>query len=92
MRVGVSSGPLVAGVIGETRRSYDVWGDAVNVASRMESNGAPGRVQISADTYESMAHRGNYTFEPHEVHAKGKGLLSTYFVEQRNRTSQQWTF
>ena len=55
-RIGVNSGPLVAGDIGRAKFQYDLWGDTVNVASRMESTGVAGRVQVSDDTYQLIKH------------------------------------
>ena len=92
LRVGISTGPLVAGVIGEIRKTFDVWGDAVNTASRMESNGQPGRVQISQATYAEVTRKGNYIFSANEVQAKGKGLLQTYFVAHKIKQVEQWKF
>ena len=93
VRMGISTGPVVAGVIGETRKFYDVWGDAVNTASRMESNGEPGRVQISESTYDQIRNKGSYIFHPNQVRAKSKGLMKTYFVEHKlSRGSEQWNF
>ncbi len=54
LRIGINSGPVVAGVIGRKRFLYDLWGDAVNMASRMESHGTPGRIQITEATYELL--------------------------------------
>jgi adenylate cyclase len=79
MRVGISSGPVVAGVIGEQRLIYDVWGDAVNTASRMESTGVPGRVHVSLSTYDQVRHA--FTFEElPPIDVKGKGKMQTFLV------------
>ena len=80
LRVGTSTGPVVAGLIRAVRRSYDVWGDTVDVASRMGGNGVANKVQVSQGTYDAMSKRGNFSFEPNEVNAKGKGLLKCYIV------------
>lgn len=78
-RIGINSGPLVAGVIGTSKFHYDVWGDTVNVASRMESHGEPGRVQISASTYELI--KDEFVCEPRgPIEVKGKGKMETWFV------------
>jgi class 3 adenylate cyclase len=82
IRTGVNTGPVVAGIIGTSKFIYDLWGDAVNTASRMESHGVPGRVQATAATYERL--RGRYLFEPRgTVRVKGKGELPTYFLNGR---------
>jgi class 3 adenylate cyclase len=79
LRVGISSGPLVAGVIGRSRYSYDLWGDTVNVASRMESQGMPGQVQVSSGTAAALGDA--YDLAPVGlVEIKGKGLMETYLV------------
>jgi class 3 adenylate cyclase len=81
-RVGVHCGPVVAGVIGTKKFIYDVWGDTVNVASRMESLGTPGRVQVSQAVMERL--RGAYTFEDRGlIDVKGKGPAHTYFLVDR---------
>ncbi|MCB1167788.1 MAG: adenylate/guanylate cyclase domain-containing protein [Leptospiraceae bacterium] len=80
IRIGIHTGPLVAGVIGTEKFAYDVWGDTVNLASRMESSGEPGRINISGSTYElvkrffACEHRG-------QIKAKNKGLVEMYFVD-----------
>ncbi len=80
IRIGINTGPLVAGVVGKKKYAYDIWGSTVNVASRMESNGEPGRVNISAATYEMIkdkyacTHRG-------KIFAKNIGEIDMYFVE-----------
>ena len=82
LRVGVHTGPAIAGVIGVKKFAYDVWGDAVNTASRMESHGVPGKIQVSEDTYQLL--KEHFAFEPRGmIDVKGKGPMSLYFLEQR---------
>lgn len=79
-RFGLNSGPVVAGVIGDTKFQYDIWGDTVNTASRMESHGVPGRIQITKSTYELI--REDFACVPRgPVQVKGKGTLYTWFLE-----------
>lgn len=81
IRIGVHSGPVIAGVIGRRKMVYDIWGDSVNIASRMESNGAPGKVNISESTYKLLKNR--YKCESRgSVEIKGKGSMAMYFVER----------
>jgi class 3 adenylate cyclase len=78
-RIGVNTGPAMAAVVGHYRFTYDVWSDAVNTASRMESTGAPGRIQVTEETYRRLC--GSYTFEPRgQIEVKGKGSMTTYFL------------
>jgi class 3 adenylate cyclase len=82
VRVGIHVGPTVAGVIGMRKFIYDVWGDAVNKASRMESSGVPGRVQVTEDTYRRL--RGAFAFERRgEIDVKGLGRVTTYFLLEK---------
>jgi class 3 adenylate cyclase len=79
MRVGIHSGPVVAGVIGKIKFTYDLWGDTVNVASRMESSGQPGRVHISEQTEAQL--RGQFALEDRGfVECKGLGAVQTFFL------------
>lgn len=79
-RIGMHSGPLVAGVIGQERYQYDLWGDTVNIASRMESQGEAGRVQISKTTYELI--KNDFECESRgTILVKGKGEMETWFLE-----------
>jgi adenylate cyclase len=78
VRIGVASGRVVGGVIGRQRLLFDLWGDTVNLASRMESSGVPGRIHVSESTRDLLA--GRCDFERREVDVKGLGRLTTYFV------------
>lgn len=81
MRVGLHTGPVVAGIVGSRKFQYDIWGDAVNTAARMESSGEVGQVNISAVTYELLQHDPAFRFTPRgKVEAKGKGAMEMYFV------------
>ena len=79
IRIGINSGELVAGIIGKTKFIYDVWGDTVNVASRMESTGEPMRIHVSEPTYFYTKHAFDYK-ESAQVDVKGKGIMNTYFL------------
>jgi class 3 adenylate cyclase len=79
IRIGINSGPVVAGVIGTMKFIYDLWGDTVNVASRMESHGVPGAIQVTQSVYEKLNDR--YDFKPRgEIEVKGKGQIQTWLL------------
>ena len=84
LRIGLASGPVVAGVVGARKFFYDVWGDAVNVASRMETTDVEGRIQVPQSMYERL--KDGYVLEERgDVDVKGKGLMHTwYLVGRRN--------
>jgi adenylate cyclase len=83
MRVGIHTGPIVAGIVGVKKFAYDIWGDAVNTASRMESSGAVGQVNVSQSTYESLKDDNQFKFESRgKIEAKGKGEMEMYFVSK----------
>jgi adenylate cyclase len=84
MRVGIHTGPVVAGIVGVKKFQYDIWGDTVNTASRMESAGEVGKVNISQATYELVKEEPQFTFESRgKIEVKGKGEMEMYFVSQK---------
>jgi class 3 adenylate cyclase len=84
VRIGIDTGPVVAGVIGTSKFSYDLWGDTVNTASRMESDGVAGHIQVTARTFQCL--RDGYRFQRRgSIPVKGKGEMVTYFLLGRNQ-------
>jgi class 3 adenylate cyclase len=85
IRIGINTGPVIAGVIGTKKFIYDLWGDAVNIASRMESHGVPGSIQVTDSTYERLKDR--YHFEERgSIHIKGRGEMNTYWLLDKRST------
>ena len=85
LRIGIETGPVVAGVIGLKKFSYDLWGDAVNVASRMESQGMPDEIQVTEAVYKRL--KDQYLFEERgRIDVKGKGMMTTYWLKGRKES------
>lgn len=80
LRIGIHTGPVVAGVVGRIKYAYDIWGNTVNIASRMESNGAPGKVNISAATFNMVKDHFSCSYRG-KIQAKNIGIIDMYFVE-----------
>jgi class 3 adenylate cyclase len=79
LRVGINSGPVVAGVIGKSKYIYDLWGDTVNLASRMESGGMPDTIQVTRAVYERL--KDEFVFEPRgAIEVKGKGSVEAWLL------------
>lgn len=85
IRIGLHLGPVVAGVIGRRKQTYDLWGDTVNTASRLESHGLPGEIQVSKAVYDRLS--GRYLFEPRgDIQLKGRGSFHTFLL--KGKTSE----
>ena len=90
IRIGINSGPVIAGVIGQRKFIYDLWGDMVNVAARMESHGLDGAIQVSQSTYELL--RGRYLFEGRgAIPIKGKGEMKAYMLKAKRSRPRRVT-
>jgi len=79
IRIGCNTGPVVAGIVGTKKFAYDIWGDTVNIASRMESSGEPGKVNISGNTFEMIKDTFQCEYRG-KIEAKNKGMIAMYFV------------
>lgn len=80
VRIGINSGPVAAGIVGSTKFAYDIWGDTVNTAARLEQNSEPGKINISGSTYNLIKEGFNTTYRG-KINAKNKGEIEMYFVE-----------
>ncbi len=83
LRLGIHTGPVVAGIVGVKKYAYDIWGDTVNIAARMEQNSEAGRINISGNTYELVKTKYNCLHRG-KIEAKNKGMIDMYFVEEKN--------
>jgi class 3 adenylate cyclase/tetratricopeptide (TPR) repeat protein len=88
VRIGIHVGPVVAGVVGKKKYAYDIWGSTVNIASRMESNGEPGQVNISSHTYELIKDKFDCTYRG-KIFAKNIGDIDMYFVSGEKNNGQE---
>ena len=79
VRIGIHTGPVVAGIVGTKKWQYDIWGDTVNIASRMESNSEPGRINLSETTFEAVKGEFPSSYRG-EIKVKNRGRLKMYFV------------
>jgi len=87
LRIGINLGPVVAGVIGHKKFIYDIWGDTVNIASRMESHGIPGAIQVTEACYRRL--QSKFTFDERgPIFIKGKGEMPTYLLTGQSSDSQ----
>ena len=83
VRIGMATGPAVAGVIGQRKFAYDLWGDTVNTAARLESNGIPGEIQVSEEIFRQLGDRYRFS-DVHVVNLKGKGPTAAWFLLGKN--------
>jgi guanylate cyclase len=87
-RIGIHSGPVIAGIVGKKKFQYDIWGDAVNTASRMESHGEAGKIQVSQILYDLL--KDEFILEPRgTIDIKGKGPMKTWFLSGRNERPER---
>lgn len=83
IRIGLHSGSVVAGIVGDKKFAYDIWGDTVNTAARMEQHSEPGKINVSQDTYELIKNSNQFVFESRgKIEAKNKGAIEMYYLER----------
>ena len=80
IRIGIHTGSVIAGIVGTKKFAYDIWGDTVNTASRMESSGKPGKINISETTYELVKDKFKFSHRG-KIEAKNKGMIDMYFLD-----------
>jgi len=80
IRIGINTGPVVAGVVGTKKFAYDIWGDTVNTASRMESNSEPGKINISQNTFDLVKEQFQFEYRG-AIEVKNRGKMNMYFVQ-----------
>lgn len=91
IRIGINTGPVVAGVVGTKKFAYDIWGDTVNIASRMESNSCPGKINISENTFDIVKDSFDCEYRG-EVQVKNRGMMKMYFVNNTNHINDALKF
>jgi class 3 adenylate cyclase len=84
IRIGINSGPLVAGVVGTKKFQYDIWGDTVNVASRMEANCEPNQINVSENVFELLKNSLNFTYRG-KIDVKNRGKMKMYYLDGFSR-------
>ena len=90
IRIGIHTGPVVSGIVGIKKFAYDIWGDTVNIAARMESNSEPGKINISESTYKLIGDKYKCEYRG-EIEAKNRGMLKMYFVESQDSGMEEQT-
>ena len=90
IRIGIHTGPVVAGVVGIKKFAYDIWGDTVNIASRLESNSEPGKINISENTYHLIKDSFDCDYRG-EIKAKNKGMMKMYYVHRKKENTKTFT-